>query len=157
MPKYRYHDTYGVLVVLPFILSWIGFLFVPVFYFVKNQRRLKQINDAAIKFVFGIYAALLLAVFMAVNLALVPFAYVKTLIHKVTLFRHYHGKDQLKNVAVFALIGLPLLLCSQVTDVYYFLRHTFKSRQQKQQERLFEHTLSLADFQLFVRKIDHFI
>jgi len=157
MPKYRYHDTYGVLVMLPFLLSWIGFLCIPVFYFVKNQRRLKQINDAANKFVFAIYSALLLAVFMTVNLALVPFAYVKTLIHKVTLYRHYRGADQLQRVLVFAFFGVPMLLGSQVSDVYYFLRHTFKSRQQKQQERLFEHTISLADFQLFVSKIDHFI
>jgi len=140
---------------LPFILSVIGFVCIPFFYLSKNLRLIKQINDGANKFVFSIYSVLLLAVFMAVNLALVPFAYVKTLIHKVSLYKHYRGADQLKNVVVFTLFGLLLLLGSQVTDVYYFLRHTFKSRQQKQQERLFEHTISLADFQLFVSKIDH--
>ena len=131
MPKYRYHDKYGVLVMLPFLLSWIGFLCVPLMYFVKSQRRIKQINDGANKFVYGIYSVFLTAVFMAVNLALVPFAYVKTLYHKLILYQHYRGSDQLRNCLVFALIGLPLLLASQVTDVYYFLRHTFRSRQQK--------------------------
>jgi len=112
MPKFRYHSTYGVLVMLPFVLSWIGFLCIPFFCCLKSQSRLRQINDFSIKYVFSIYAVILLAIFMSVNLVLMPFAYLKSLAHKVVLFKHYHGADQLKNVLFFAILGVPLLLFS---------------------------------------------
>ena len=30
MPKFKFHDKYGALVMLPFIFSWMGFLFLPL-------------------------------------------------------------------------------------------------------------------------------
>jgi len=157
MPKYRYHKTYGVLVMFPFVFSWIGFLCAPILFFSSNRRKLLRINYFANKFVFGVYSLLLLAVFMTVNLALLPPAYFKTLVHKVILYQKYKGSDQLQNVAIFGLMGIPFLVCSQVTDVFYFLRHTLKSSQQKQQSRNFELTITLADFQRFVTKIDGYV
>ena len=60
--------------------------------------------------VFAFMSIVLVAVFMAVNLVLLPFAYLKTIVHKIRLFRIYRGSEHLKNVFVFILVGIPILL-----------------------------------------------
>ena len=55
---------------------------------------------------------ILLAIFMAVNLALIPIAYVKTVIHKAILFRKYKGGEHSKNLLIFLFLGIPFLLVS---------------------------------------------
>ena len=57
---------------------------------------------------------------------------------------------------VFILLGIPLLLGSQFTDVYHFLRHTFMAKQQCQ-EKKFERTITLADFTGLLNKLDDLV
>ena len=132
MPQNAYDPHYGVLVMLPFIFSWIGLLLLPVILMVKDRRKLDKLNEICFVCVFGIQSSVLIIVFMAVNLLLVPFAYLKTILHKVLLLKSYKGRYQIRNLFIYVVLGLPFLICSQVTDVYHFVQHTFKSRQQKQ-------------------------
>ena len=138
MPKYHYHREYGALVMLPFIFSWIGFFLMPFLYCVKNKKVLANVNEAAFKFVFGAQAILIICLFILVNLSLVPFAYLKTIAHKTALLYKYRRSLQWKNLGIFFLFGIPSLICSQFTNLYQFLKHMFKAKQQRQQERLFE-------------------
>lgn len=131
MPKYHYHKHYGALVMLPFIFSWIGFLLMPFLYCYKNKKVLENVNEVAFKFVFGLQALLMIALFILVNLGLVPFAYLKTLAHKTALLYKYRGFLQWKNLGIFFLLGIPFLLCSQFTNLYQFLKHMFKAKQQR--------------------------
>lgn len=73
---------------------------------------------------------LLLCVFIAVNLLLLPVAYVKTTIHKALIFKSSRESLAGRNLLVFGLLGIPLLLGAQFTDVYYFVIHLYQSRQQ---------------------------
>jgi len=91
MPKYRYNRHYGALVMFPFIFSWIGFLFMPFLYLIKSKRVLAKLNEVSFKIVFGLQAVFIVALFMIVNLALVPFAFVKTIAHKATICYKYRG------------------------------------------------------------------
>ena len=54
MQKYRYHPRYGALVMFPFIFAWVGLFFLPVFYFSKNERRLRRMNEFCFKVVFSL-------------------------------------------------------------------------------------------------------
>ena len=55
---------------------------------------------------------MLLAIFMAVNLILLPFAYIKTIIHKSLLFKRYKSKSFSQGLIIYILLGVPFLLCS---------------------------------------------
>ena len=70
----------------PFIFSWMGLIVSPILNVVKNRKVLITIN----KFIFVLnYTPLFLitlVLFVAVNLLLLPFAYLKTIVHKYALF-----------------------------------------------------------------------
>jgi hypothetical protein len=87
MPKYTYDKHYGVLVMFPFVFSFIGFLLLPCFALCGDNKKLAVVNEVAFKIFYTPIALILLAIFMTVNLALLPIAYVKTVIHKAMLFR----------------------------------------------------------------------
>ena len=53
-----------------------------------------------------------MTVFVTVNLLLMPLAYIKTIIHKILLFKTYRGKEQLRNIAIYFFLGIPFLLCA---------------------------------------------
>ena len=127
MPKYKYHDFYGALVMFPFIFSWMGFLFLPLLVFIKKRRVLRKVNNTCFMIVFSFQAAVVLVVFMGVNLLLLPVAFLKTTVHKFIIYKNYRGRDQLANLFFYVLLGVPLLLASQATDVYYFLQHMYKA------------------------------
>jgi len=130
MPKYAYDKHYGVLVMFPFVFSFVGFLILPCFAMIKDMKKLEAINEWAFKLFYVPIAVLVLPIFMAVNLALLPIAYFKTILHKVIVFKKYKGAEHTKNLLVFTFLGLPFLVISQFTDVYYFLMHTFRAKQQ---------------------------
>ena len=66
-----------------------------------------------------------LVVFVTVNLLLLPLAYFKTIYHKFTLFKLYRGGYQCQSLVFFVLLGIPILLCAQFPDIYYFTVHSF--------------------------------
>ena len=91
MPKFTYNKYYGSLTMLPFALSWISLLVLPFLYVIKNRTTLFMINKVV--FVANYFPIFLvtLIIFMAMNLVLLPFAYLKTIFHKITLLRRYRG------------------------------------------------------------------
>ena len=109
-PKYKYDKHYGVLVMMPFILSWIGFLSLPVLLCTKKKKILAFYNNIFFFIGYSFLCPFLISIFMAVNLMLLPLAYIKTIVHKVELIRAYQGKDQVYNMISFFLIGIPILV-----------------------------------------------
>ena len=81
------------------------------------------------------------AIFLALNLILLPFAYFAAIYKKCMLLR---GKNQLNNkvaslvskqfkaascqdILIFIVLGIPMLLLAQVRDTYQFLMLTYRS------------------------------
>ena len=52
----------------------------------------------------------ILGIFMAINLAMLPFAYLMTLVHKALLWHRYKSKKQIGSFFVFFIFGIPMLL-----------------------------------------------
>ena len=109
-PKYKYDKRYGVLVMMPFILSWIGFLSLPVLLCTKKKKILAIYNNIFFYVGYSFLTPFLITIFMAVNLLLLPLAYIKTFIHKVQLVRVYRGSDQVINMIIFLIFGIPILV-----------------------------------------------
>ena len=112
MPKYEYHEHYGVLSMLPFAFSWLSLLFLPLLLWVKNKRVLAKINQVCFVIAYVPVFLVCLAFFMISNLLLLPFAYLKTIVHKATLMRRYKSVNYCGSLLFFIVFGVPLLLVS---------------------------------------------
>ena len=114
---------------VPFVFSFLGLFSMPFLLTVHNEDTLASINNFVFHIAYSVVAMITLPIFLAVNLALLPFAYLKTVAHKFTLWRHYKGDSSCLNFFSYILFGLPLLACSQFTDAYFFILHSFSDKQ----------------------------
>ena len=128
MPKYRYDKHYGVLTMVPFPASWLSVLSIPCLCTIKDRKKLANLNQVLFRIVFAPISLIVLAIFMAVNMTLLPFAYMKTLVHKILLMRKYKSKTQIVNFLIFFVLGIPMLTITQITDAVYFMKHTYSLR-----------------------------
>ena len=91
MPKLQYDNVCGALSIFPFFFGWLSFLLLPFFALIKNRATVKTINEVACHVVYFPFSVFLLALFMLVNAALIPFAYLKTVLHKILLLSRYRS------------------------------------------------------------------
>ena len=125
MPKFKFSKYYGALTMQPFLFAWMGLLVAPCLRMSKSRYGLPSIN----RFIFVVNYVpiflLTLVLFVTVNLLLLPLAYFKTIYHKYTLLKLYRGGYQCQSLVFFVILGIPILLCAQFIDIYYFLVHSF--------------------------------
>ena len=89
MPKYKYNKHYGVLSMFPFGFSFLGFFTLPFLIFTENRKTLESINSFCFHIVYSMVLMITLPTFIIFNIVLAPFAYLKTVVHKFKLWRHY--------------------------------------------------------------------
>ena len=131
MPKIAYDAHYGTLCMFPFIFTWISLLSVPFLYYIKDRRALKLINNICFNIVYFPFALVLLVIFITVNAVLIPFAYLKTLIHKSSLLSRYKSCNHGLKLLIYIFLGIPFLVLAQFTDAVRFLRHTYSNKQKQ--------------------------
>ena len=85
IPVLAYDNHYGNLFVTPFFFSWLSLILLPFMAFTSSDKTRMRINYWACSFAYLPLSLCLLAIFMIVNAALIPFAYLKTLSHKFIL------------------------------------------------------------------------
>ena len=84
-PAYAQDKHYGALAFLPAPFAVISFLTIPYYLCVRDKKRLETFTR---RFNIGLYFffnLIMSVIFIAVNLLLVPFAYLKTCWHKIKL------------------------------------------------------------------------
>ena len=82
---YEDDEFYGGLVVGIPPVNMLAILMAPVYLYVKDQKLLKKINDTFTKVMFVPSALIFTALFMALNLILLPFAYLAAIFKKAKL------------------------------------------------------------------------
>jgi len=128
MPKHAYDEHYGALSIFPFNFSWISLLVMPFLLYIKDKETLKYINGVCYYLVYSPLSLLILAIFVVVNLILLPFAYLKTVLHKTLLATRYNSSSYLKHLFIYIVMGIPFLLCAQFSDAYRFMVHTYDTK-----------------------------
>lgn len=125
----KYDKNYGALITAVPPFNIIMFFMVPIFMLTKNPRRLKSLNNAATLATFIPISGILIIIFAVLNICLIPFAYIFTLIHKGKLcmsLRIYKSRKEIViDFLMFLLLGIVFLSLSQITDIYYFTKHLF--------------------------------
>ena len=117
---YKPDKYYGGLILLNTPFNALSSLLLPFYVLIQDKKSLETFNARVYTIVYAILAVILAAVFLSLNLAMMPFAFLKTFMHKINLVR-------MKIIPcyqslVYLVIGLPLLLISQLTDLWAFLK-----------------------------------
>ena len=63
---------------------------------------------------------------MALNLIMMPFAFLKTLLHKIMIVAR--GEIPFYKCLFYLVIGLPLLVLTQFTDLWAYIKSSFSTR-----------------------------
>ena len=146
MPKLKYDKFYGFLNILPFFFGWLSFLVMPFLICIKNPDTLRMINEVCCQIAYFPLLLILSIIFVTVNAVLIPFAYIKTVIHKAILLSTYKSANQCYNLVIFVIFGLPILVFSQFVDLMRFVKHSYGGRQRQQIDRHYKLDISLAEF-----------
>mmetsp|Transcript_564 Transcript_564/g.915 ORF Transcript_564/g.915 Transcript_564/m.915 type:complete len:236 (+) Transcript_564:879-1586(+) len=87
IPIYEDDSRYGGLIVVTPPFNALSIFMIPFYLLVKNDKTLKWGNDLFTRVMFAPLALIFTALFMAVNLLLLPFAYLSAIFQKVKLLR----------------------------------------------------------------------
>ena len=87
IPIYEDDDRYGGLIVGTPPFNILSILMIPFYLLVKDEQTLRKGNDILVKVMFAPLALVFLTLFMALNLLLLPFAYLTAVVKKIKLIR----------------------------------------------------------------------
>lgn len=151
IPVYEDDKKYGSLIVTSPPFNVFAIILVPIFFCLRDERMIININDFFAKLCFMPLALILTVIFMVMNLFMLPFAYLMAIFWKCKLLITKQSKSKKQStspsdisenvlkqksrstetiaidVFVFTIFGLPMLLISQITDALYFLQHIYRT------------------------------
>ena len=118
MPVYLDDPHYGGLIFATPPFNLFTCFMIPVYACIKDRRRLRRINDLYCRLVYMPIAVILTLAFMAVNLCLLPFAYIMAIVHKINLLANPRTSKFSKianerpgyDLLFFVILGLFILL-----------------------------------------------
>ena len=107
---YKPDKYYGGLILLNTPFNVLSTILLPFYVLIQDKKRLEILNLSVYRIVYAVIAVILVAIFMSINLAMMPFAFLKTFLHKINLVR-MNIIPWYQCLAYF-MIGVPLLLMS---------------------------------------------
>ena len=142
VPAYKTNKYYGGLLVLIPPFSILSFLLLPFYMCIKDKGKLQFLTNSIFMALYSFVALFLSIYYIIANLVMMPFAYLKTIAHKINLLR----MKKIKGVEClsYVLLGLPLLFVSQFTDYVTFLRVSFATRKRYQSDEV--HVITTGQF-----------
>ena len=96
-----------------------------------------------------------MAIFMAVNMILLPFAYIKTVAHKIVLLKRFKSSKTCESLFIYILLGIPFLIASQFVDAYYFLAHSYSAKQRQISDKPVMKKLEFNDYKQLLDWVEH--
>ena len=147
VPAYKLNKNYGGLLINIFPFSVITFLFMPFYIVIKDPATLASLTRGLTLAFYTFVILFLSVIYIAFNLILLPFAYLKAVGHKIVLLTK--KRVSLSTCLLYILLGLPLLIVAQVTDYYTFLQVSYSTRKRYQSDEVF--VISLNQFNMIHR------
>ena len=155
VPIYKYDSQLSCLVSIPMPLNVINVFLIPIFLIVKNPKKRKSINRAILMITylpFGLFSTI---VFAALNLCLLPFAFVKSLLHKILIVFRVQKPQCLVELIQFTFFGLPMMTCGQIVEIKQFVVHLLNWEQKQRSVSSTIHIITapvFSDFITFLRQ-----
>jgi hypothetical protein len=121
VPVYKNDNRYGSLIsnVPPLNMLFIPLL--PLFLSISDENTLIKLNRIVNIGQYFPVCLFLMAIFTVVNLALIPFAYLIALFHKIIIATRKKDCKSIFEVLVFTIFGLLFCLLSLFRDLYSFI------------------------------------
>lgn len=126
LPQYKINLTYGGIISWTLPLNVFSILTIPFYVCMKDRKALRRLTSAIMFLNYMVQLLICSVPFVCLNLLMLPFAYLKTILAKILLNKA--GVVKFKEVLVYALFGVPLLLALQVTDLYDFVTWSLDAR-----------------------------
>ena len=127
IPSYRNDKRFGALIAATPPFNLLTMFCLPIMLMIKDHKKQENFNQAICKLVYFPVCIATATFFCICNFALVPFAFVKTLFHKFLLHKRTGRLSTHRNkFLLYLFTGIPMLMLSQITDLYWFIRHSYK-------------------------------
>lgn len=110
IPAYKTTKYYGGLLILIPPFSILSFLLLPVYMCIQDKTKLAFLTKTVYMTLYSVVALVLSIYYIVANFIMMPFAYLKTTVHKINLLRMRKITGLACLQYVFA--GLPLLIVS---------------------------------------------
>ena len=125
---------------------------MPFYLCVKDKARLEKFTKRFNSVFYFFVSILIIPVFLAINLIFLPFAYLKTIWHKITLAK----ADIIPVTAVFyyVLFGLFKGLIVQVPDLWAFIKVSWSNEKTKNSDATF--VIDRKAFEMFYKIVVDF-
>ena len=149
VPIYQNDERYGGLLVVPPPFNVLSPLLIIPFLLVKEEYYLRKMNSIFCKITFLPQALFLGCFFVIGNVILLPFGYLAGIYKKIklTLLNNIVKKrkkwEEVLDLLIFVIFGLPMLAISQLTDLYFFMLHIYREDIEKYDMGTLEYCLCI--------------
>ena len=123
-------EKYSAAISAPFPLSVLNLFLGTMVLAARNP----YINWLVLNFYYFPIMLVLTALFLCYQVIILPFAYLKIVFHKWALMvRAPKGQgsqsylDRAGQAILFIIIGMPILILNIIVDLYWFIRHLYKT------------------------------
>ena len=123
--QFRMSKTYGGLITGMPGLNLINLLFNPLFICIKKRETLRKITGALAILNYMFILPIVVAIFMALNALLLPFAYLRTCFTKINMMRKKRSCNPC-GLITWIVLGVPILISYLVLDLVDFMRWSTK-------------------------------
>jgi len=154
IPTYKNDKRYGALIVAFPPFNLLTFLCLPVILCCKSPDKLKKINTIICKIAYFPVILISSLIFTISNILMIPLAYFKCLYHKYKLCKVHSGQTPfIKAFWFFLIFGIPLLIITVFTDLYWFIKHSYKWNMTRTREAGSYDKISLRAFNKFYNMV----
>jgi hypothetical protein len=122
MPVYKTDKKYGALVsaVPPFNCLMVPL--IPVFLSITDEKKLEAFNNFICKIIYFPICMLAVNFFTVVNWLLLPFAWIFSLVHKMTVLWKNPSCAAFLEIFVWFFFGLFFLFIASIPDFFRFIQ-----------------------------------
>lgn len=109
LPQYKVNQNYGGLIAWTHPLNLISVPLIPYYLYKRNDKQtLRKLTRFIMMVNYSLHQVICSVLFVALNLLMLPFAYMKTILAKIRLAQA--GAIRVSDVVLYVIIGIPLLL-----------------------------------------------
>ena len=144
-PAYKLDKRYGAITALPTPLTIFTFILLPYYLCVNDKDRLESFNMKVYKTAYFFVSVVFGIIFVAINLILLPFGYLKTCWYKIKLCKR--DIIPVSDVLLYVLGGLIMGIVVQVPDLWAFIKQSWNQEKAKRSDKTF--VLSREEFENF--------
>ena len=131
IPMFKYNKEYGSLICGQPPFNALVFPFIWAYSYMDGTEKTRRYNQLLLNILYFPIAVALIGIFIAGNLAMLPFAYIWSILHKINIFFKDMQRSKLEmtlELLFFIIVGPVFLFISQFRDLFYFVQQLYTQK-----------------------------